>query len=233
MVMLALLDKVGSSRELWSREIASYAQIELIGTATTATELLAFIELKPPDAILLIFHGYTVQHLLQTIAEGPVEELNVISKLHQKSPTTHLVLVAPSIPEAFVTDVTRFTSYINNDKNPQEICEVLISHTYLQRYRDTTLLSNERAFRAVNPKEIGGKLTSREQEVLQCMVQGLDTDEIAARLFITPGKVKNHINGLFDKLATGKRSQGKLVIEAMTSGICHYNLFPKDLGKVR
>lgn len=49
------------------------------------------------------------------------------------------------------------------------------------------------------------KLTAREQEVLQWMVQGLSTKEIARRLNISPDTVKDHLARLYEKLEARNR----------------------------
>jgi DNA-binding NarL/FixJ family response regulator len=46
----------------------------------------------------------------------------------------------------------------------------------------------------------GVELTDREWEVLEAMRQGLTTDEIAARLFISPVTVRTHISAILRKL---------------------------------
>ncbi len=43
-------------------------------------------------------------------------------------------------------------------------------------------------------------LTARELEVLRLIGAGLTNDEIAAKLFLTPGTVKSHVNHIFSKL---------------------------------
>ncbi|HEX6486960.1 MAG TPA: response regulator transcription factor [Nocardioidaceae bacterium] len=45
-----------------------------------------------------------------------------------------------------------------------------------------------------------GALSSREREVLACLVQGLARQEIAARLSVSPHTIRTHINNLLRKL---------------------------------
>ncbi len=63
------------------------------------------------------------------------------------------------------------------------------------------------------------ELTSRERDVLDCIMDGESNKEIAARLFISEGTVKVHVNNLMSKLGAENRTQ--VVIHALRRGIVH------------
>ena len=50
-------------------------------------------------------------------------------------------------------------------------------------------------------------LSGRELEVLHLVAAGLSNTQIAARLIVTTGTVKTHINRIFGKLAVQSRTQ--------------------------
>ena len=52
-----------------------------------------------------------------------------------------------------------------------------------------------------------GRLTEKERAVVDFVVQGLSNGEIAARLNVTQGTVKNHISHVFDKLGVSSRTE--------------------------
>src|SRR5213078_1111954 len=54
---------------------------------------------------------------------------------------------------------------------------------------------------------VASPLTPREQEVLGLLAEGLEQDEIANRLFITPKTVAKHIERILGKLGVRSRAQ--------------------------
>lgn len=50
-------------------------------------------------------------------------------------------------------------------------------------------------------------LTNRELDVIACIGEGMNNQEIAAELFLSVGTVKNHISVVLDKLALRDRTQ--------------------------
>jgi DNA-binding NarL/FixJ family response regulator len=65
-----------------------------------------------------------------------------------------------------------------------------------------------RMFSAVETKIDGDiRLTSRELEVLQFIGEGLTNQEIAARLVVEVGTVKNHVHSILEKLNVNNREE--------------------------
>lgn len=56
------------------------------------------------------------------------------------------------------------------------------------------------------------ELTAREREVLELLGHGLKNGEIANRLFIEPGTVKNHVHHILKKLNVANRHEATAVI---------------------
>ena len=59
----------------------------------------------------------------------------------------------------------------------------------------------------------GVELTDREWEVLELMKQGLTTDEIAGRLFISPVTVRTHVSAILKKLHVSTREAALELLE--------------------
>jgi DNA-binding NarL/FixJ family response regulator len=76
----------------------------------------------------------------------------------------------------------------------------------LDRYRTPTLPPRAEA------------VTTRERDVLRCLVQGISsTDDIADELYISQKTVKNHLASIYEKLGVNDRAQA--VVEAMKLGL--------------
>ncbi len=59
--------------------------------------------------------------------------------------------------------------------------------------------------------DFSGDLTEREKEICSLMVEGLTNRQIAERLYISEGTVKNYISNIYDK--TGIHDRVKLIVE--------------------
>ena len=76
----------------------------------------------------------------------------------------------------------------------------------------------QNTFSNIKPSEkVNCKLTSREKEVLQLMVQGLSNTQIADRIIISPHTVKAHVCNIFEKMAVTDRVQA--AVKAVRHGI--------------
>lgn len=51
------------------------------------------------------------------------------------------------------------------------------------------------------------QLSSKEKELLECIIQGLDNKEIARQLFLSEGTIRNYISQLLDKFDCKNRTQ--------------------------
>lgn len=63
---------------------------------------------------------------------------------------------------------------------------------------------------APQPEPAYGEFTEREQEIAALLVEGLTNRQIADRLYISEGTVKNYISAIYDK--TGIHDRVKLVV---------------------
>jgi len=90
-----------------------------------------------------------------------------------------------------------------------------IAHKLLDALRDGPL----RPSAAAGPGEGETALTRRETEILQLVAGGLTNKEIANRLTITEGTVKNHVHNALEKLHLSNRTQAAAYTVAQGLGV--------------
>ena len=130
-------------------------------------------------------------------------------------------VVALGLSEENKNDALRYieagaAGYILKDSSLKEFIEVIrlaqrgeaqvstrIAGAMMER-----LFNLARMFSAVENKMDGeAHLTSREFEVLQFISEGLTNQEIATRLVVEVGTVKNHVHSILEKLNASNRDE--------------------------
>ncbi len=71
-----------------------------------------------------------------------------------------------------------------------------------------------------------GQLSARESEVLTLVASGLRSDEIAARLLLSPSTIKSHVANGMSKL--GVRTRAHAVAVALVTGEINWELHPSS-----
>jgi two-component system response regulator DegU len=109
--------------------------------------------------------------------------------------------------------------YLTKDCSIQEVVEAI----HMATSGDTVLSPNLAALLLAEARADTDApdplISPREEEVLQLVVDGLGTTEIAARLYISQKTVKNHLASIYDKLDANDRTQA--VLTAVRMGIVH------------
>jgi DNA-binding NarL/FixJ family response regulator len=92
------------------------------------------------------------------------------------------------------------------------ICRVHAGESIVQPSLATRLITAFSQHRAAPNVSIEYEpLSARELEVLQLLAEGLNNKEIAARLVLTEGTVKNYVSVILDKLHAGNRTHATTI----------------------
>ncbi len=123
-------------------------------------------------------------------------------------------------------NVTTFT-YTGADKSAgQVIVHLFRDITEIkgyQRFANSVLVASEKlqqngsrqSLSSASIEPCAGDLTARESQVLELLVQGMGTSEIAGTLTISPSTVRNHVQNILSKLGVHSR------LEAITYAYQH------------
>jgi DNA-binding NarL/FixJ family response regulator len=111
--------------------------------------------------------------------------------------------------------------YVLKSAPPSEILKVLravaAGEAYFGPQIARRLMDFFSAPKPASPEETFPELTAREVEILDLIAQGHTNAKIAARLFVSPRTVSNHISHIFTKLQVADRAHA--IIRAREAGL--------------
>jgi len=149
--------------------------------------------------------------------------LEVTRQVHQRSPSTHIIVLSMHNNEAYVLQALKngAAGYVLKDSGPGEVVQavnqVMLGRRYLSSSLSERLIEMLLKQTGQLPKDSYDDLTNREREVFQLTVEGLSGAEIAERLCISPRTVEVHRSNLMEKL--GLHSQMDLLRYAIRRGL--------------
>jgi two-component system NarL family response regulator len=175
---------------------------EIVGEASDGAQAVAQVLAIRPDVVLM-----DVQMPVCTGVEAT-------RRIKAESPDTRVVMLTVSDVDDDLFDAIKAGAdgYLLKDLKPDELFQmirgVLAGETPISPPVASKLLGEfrRRPWRDVEPTA-GSELTQREKEILQFVAGGLSNAEIAAKLFIVEGTVKNHLHNILEKLHLQNRVQ--------------------------
>jgi DNA-binding NarL/FixJ family response regulator len=182
------------------------SEFQVVGEAADGAEAIRKAHETHPDIVLMDIHMPNVNGLEAT------------RQIKQDLPQVKVVILTVSDEDDDLFEAIKVggTGYLLKNVHPDELFEMLLGVM-----RNEAPLSPSIAFKVLTafrrraPTEddtgLVTTLTRREREVLTLVAQGFSNKEIATRLFLTEGTVKNHIHNLLDKLHLHNRVQATAI----------------------
>jgi len=207
LIKVLLVIEVRLIGNIFASVLGEEADIKVAGCVTTLQDALEFIQTRDVDIILvsagLPDHG--ALELTRAIMERGLSIKVLVLGLSEENKNEALRYIESGA-----------CGYILKDSSVNELIEALrlaqkgeaqissrIAGAMMER-----LFYLARMFSAVENKMDGDvRLTSRELEVLQFIGEGLTNQEIAARLVVEVGTVKNHVHSILEKLNVNNREE--------------------------
>ena len=206
-IKVLLVIEVRLIANLFASVLADEPDMEIVGFVSTLEDALQFLEAHPVD-IALVSAGLPNLNALK-LTRTAVES----------SPVTKVLILGLS--EENQHDTLRYieagaAGYILKDSSLKELVDIIrlarrgeaqvsprMAGAMMER-----LFRLARVFSAVENRMDGDvRLTSRELEVLEFISAGFTNQEIAARLVVEVGTVKNHVHRILEKLKVSSRQE--------------------------
>jgi len=195
--------------------VESEDDLSFVGEASDGLGAVAAAQKHRPDVVLMDIRMPGVDGLEATRRIGADPEL---------AATKVIVLTTFELDE-YVFDALRFgaSGFLLKDTKPAELLRAirLVSDGgALLSPSVTRKVVREfatRSPRSVKPHPQLGTLTEREREIVGLVGEGLNNDEIAERLVVSPATARTHVSRAMIKL--GARDRAQLVVFAYQSGL--------------
>ena len=189
----------------------SEPDMEVVGEAATGKEVIERGAELGPDVILMDIQmpGINGIEATRRIIDTNQEIGVVILTMHEDDDSVFSAMRAGA------------RGYVLKGAHPSEILKVLRAvaggEAYFGPEIARRLMNSFSAPKPPSPEEAFPELTAREREVLDLIAQGYNNTKIAARLFVSPKTVRNHIAHIFTKLQVADRAHA--IIRAREAGL--------------
>jgi DNA-binding NarL/FixJ family response regulator len=189
--------------------------IEVVGQASDGLQALDLARRERPDVMLMDIRMPGLDGLEATRRISEDDALNGV----------HVLILTTFEMDEYVFEALRSgaSGFLLKDTEPVDLLRairVVASGEALLAPSITRRLINEfvaRPERHTPTSDALDALTDREREVLSLVAQGLNNEEIAAELVISPATARTHVSRVMMKL--GARDRAQLVVIAYQSGL--------------
>jgi NarL family two-component system response regulator LiaR len=180
-------------------------ELEVAGVANDGAEALALIPACRPDLVLM--------DLKMPVMNG----VQATRQIRGQYPEVQVLVLTTYDADEWVFDAIRAGArgYLLKD-TPRErliaaIKEAAAGKTPVDPHVAGRLFDHVAQQTATPDSALASLLSEREKEVLGLLAKGLTNAEIAARVYLSEGTVRNYVSSIFEKLGVADRTQAAVL----------------------
>jgi DNA-binding NarL/FixJ family response regulator len=223
MARLAIVDDQETVREGIRLMLSGEEGITIVGEASNGLEALKLCQKTNPTLVLM------------DVRMPEMDGLAATRTIKRRFPRISVLMLTMYENQDYLLEAIRAgaAGYVLKDAPQQHLVtairkalegEMVLSRTMTNQLLHDLATRYQQALRTSDSQNenLASLLTTRELEVLELLALGLTNREIAEKLFISIGTVKNHVEHIIAKLGVSDRTQA--VVRALEVGIIS---FPK------
>ena len=179
--------------------------IEVIGVAQDGAEAVELVTKHAPDMVLM------------DLKMPGMNGVEATRRICAEYPSVKVLVLTTFDDDEWVFDAIRagVSGYLLKDTPREKVIEAirgtLAGKTYVDPMVAGKLLDQVSSKQEQPSTLISSKLTEREISVLRLIANGLSNGEIADRLHLSEGTVRNHVSSIFSKLDISDRTQAAII----------------------
>jgi DNA-binding NarL/FixJ family response regulator len=179
--------------------------IEVVGLAQDGPEALELVSKFSPDLALM------------DLKMPGMSGVETTRRIRLEYPAVKVLVLTTFDDDEWVFDAIRAgaAGYLLKDTPRQKVIEAIRGTITDKSYIDPAVagkLMNRVANKQVEPQSIlTEKLTEREIDILRLIAHGFANSDIAEKLHLSEGTVRNHISSIFSKLDVSDRTQAAIL----------------------
>ena len=174
--------------------------ISVVGMAATGREAIDQTVALDPDVVLM------------DVRMPEMDGVDAVAVLRRRAPACKVVMLTTFDDEEYVVQALRAgaAGYLLKDLPAAKLAEaVRLAHAGVTQLDQAAAAHVAAALTHHTPAPTDA-LTGRETDVLRLIAAGATNREIAARLFLSEGTVKNHISRILGRLGLRDRTQAAI-----------------------
>jgi DNA-binding NarL/FixJ family response regulator len=179
--------------------------IEVVGLARDGAEAVELVAQHRPDLVLM------------DLKMPGMNGIEATRRIRTRYPEVSVLVLTTYDDDEWVFDAIRAgaSGYLLKDTPREEVIKAVRGTVEGQSFVDPQVagkLLGHVASQQTQPRSLlTDKLTGREVDVLQLVARGLTNADIAARLHLSEGTVRNHVSAILAKLDVSDRTQAAVL----------------------
>jgi DNA-binding NarL/FixJ family response regulator len=205
-IRVLIVDDQALFREGLHTLLSVQAGIEVVGEANNGEEALHLVAQTSPDVVLM--------DMRMPVMSG----ITATRRIKVEFPHVRVIALTTFDDDEYVFEGLRAgaSGYLLKDVSIQKLVEAIQAAVHgggvLEPSIALKVIEAVARQAQVNPDQqpLIEPLTFRELDVLRLMTEGMSNKEIAEKLVVTEGTVKNHVSNIISKLSVRDRTQAAL-----------------------